>query len=130
MTRPSSIPSACVARPRLRRAPKRASGALLLLTWGSLLSCIIGCGNVLYLSSIRQAEKSLAQAEQEGAPQLAPYEYYRAQAQIEEAKLQAAQAEYGRAEQLAHTARNWAQQAELKGRQAQGGRAPSSQEQP
>ena len=71
----------------------------MMLVW-----TMSGCGNTLYLVKINQAEKSFEEASELGAEEHAPYEYYSAKARIEEAKHQAAQAEYGPASDLSEEA--------------------------
>ena len=65
---------------------------------------LVGCGNTLYLVRMNRAERSFEEAQELGAEQHATYEYYSAKARIEEAKRQAAQAEYGPASELSEEA--------------------------
>ncbi len=67
-----------------------------------------GCGNTLYLVKVNQAEKDFREAQELGAEQHAPYEYYSAKARLQEAKVQAAQAEYGPAAELSDEADDFA----------------------
>ncbi|HXS17512.1 MAG TPA: hypothetical protein VN764_10010 [Polyangiaceae bacterium] len=75
------------------------------LMLGSVLS---GCGNTLYLVRINRAERDLEEAERLGAAREATYEYYSAKARLEEARYQAAQAEYGPASTLSSDADDFA----------------------
>lgn len=69
--------------------------------------CSGGCGNSVYLLRVSQAEEAFEEAKSLGAEESAPYEYYSAKLRIEEAKRQAAQAEYGNAAHLSREARGY-----------------------
>lgn len=74
---------------------------------------MIGCGNTLYLVQVSQAEEAYEEARELGAEQYSPYEYYAAEARLKEAKVQAAQAEYGNASDLSDEATEYAERAIL-----------------
>ena len=80
----------------------RIIAAVILCTFA------IGCGNTLYLVRINRAERDLEEAERLGAARDAAYEYYSAKARLEEARYQAAQAEYGPASKLSNDADDFA----------------------
>lgn len=73
-----------------------------------LCAFVGGCGNTLYLVRINRAERDLEEAERLGAAREAAYEYYSAKARLEEARYQAAQAEYGPASKLSSDADDFA----------------------
>lgn len=60
---------------------------------------------------VSQAEEAFEEARELGAEQYSPYEYYAAEARLEEAKVQAAQAEYGNASDLSDEATDYAEKA-------------------
>jgi len=76
----------------------------------ALVLCVfaIGCGNTLHLVRINHAERDLEEAERLGAARDAAYEYYSAKARLEEARYQAAQAEYGPASKFSSDADDFA----------------------
>jgi hypothetical protein len=64
---------------------------------GVLLGVIAGasgCGPVTYTSSIHAAEQKLAQAREENARWYAPYEYYFAEAHLQQSERLAAESAY------------------------------------
>lgn len=82
----------------------------------------VGCGNTLYLVEVNNAEEDLQEAKELGAERYAPYEYYAAEARLDEAKEQAAQAEYGNASQLSDEASILAESAIVKSKKARDAR--------
>ncbi len=60
---------------------------------------------------VTHAERSFEEARELGAEQLSPYEYYAAEARLKEAKVQAAEAEYGNASALSDEAAELANKA-------------------
>jgi hypothetical protein len=72
------------------------------------LACVTGCGGVLYAASVNGAASRLEEAREIGAEQLAPYEYYYAKAHLEQAEIEASQANYGDATHFADTADEYA----------------------
>lgn len=85
---------------------------------------LVGCGNGLYALRINAASGRFEEARTMGAEQVAPYEYYSAEARLEEARRQAARAEYGTASNLAKEAERYAAKAITKTRNAKAGGAP------
>jgi len=85
---------------------------------------LVGCGNGLYALRINAASGRFEEARTMGAEQVAPYEYYSAEARLEEARRQAARAEYGNAASLAQEAERYAAKAITKTRNAKAGGAP------
>jgi hypothetical protein len=77
--------------------------ALALLT--------LGCGPVLYTTSIRSAEQKLRRARDENARWYAPYEYYFAEAHLQQAQQEAADAEYEDAARYAQIAEEFSTRA-------------------
>ena len=93
-----AIPSLSVMRTRL------IASSLLV----ACLACVQGCGGVLYAASVNGASARLEEAREIGAEQLAPYEYYYAKAHLEQAQVEASQANYGDATSFADTADQYA----------------------
>jgi hypothetical protein len=92
---------------RTRRSASRAIQALVLLAaLGSF-----GCGPALYTASIRTAERRLDQARDENARWYAPYDYYFAEAHLQQAEIEAADASYEDAIRYAKTAEEFGSRA-------------------
>jgi hypothetical protein len=96
---------------------------------GIMLCCaavgpLVGCGNGLYALRINSASGRFEEARTVGAEQEAPYEYYAAEIRLQEARRQAARAEYGTAANLAQEAERYAAKAITKTRNAKAGGAP------
>jgi hypothetical protein len=89
-------------------SPYRGALRARVITAFILCAFLVGCGNTLYLVRINRAERDLEEAERLGAATEAAYEYYSAKARVEEARHQAAQAEYGPAAQLSDDADDFA----------------------
>jgi hypothetical protein len=79
------------------RIPIAAVGA----TVGSLL---FGCGGVHYAIAVNAAASRVEEAKALGADQLAPYEYYFAKEHLQQAQVEAAEASYSDAANLAEEA--------------------------
>ena len=77
----------------------------------SLCCSLVGCGNTLYAIKIGRASGSFEEARTLGAEHRAPYEYYAAKVRLDEARRQAAKAEYGDATELADEADEFSRQA-------------------
>ncbi|HSC87410.1 MAG TPA: DUF4398 domain-containing protein [Polyangiaceae bacterium] len=95
--------------------------AASVLAWLALLlasAFTVGCGNALYVMNIDDAESQLEQAEALEAERYATYEFHAASSRLDEAKRQAAQAEYGYAMQLADEAADFARKARDKAQKA------------
>jgi hypothetical protein len=72
---------------------------------------VSGCGGVHYAIAVNSAASRLEEARAVGAEQLAPYEYYYAQEHLEQAQVEAAEASYSDAANLAETAEEYARKA-------------------
>jgi hypothetical protein len=70
-----------------------------------------GCGGVHYAIAVNSAASRVEEARAVGAEQLAPYEYYYAKEHLEQAQVEAAEASYSDAANLAETAEEYAQKA-------------------
>ena len=87
----------------------RSKAALAALS--ALWALTTGCGPALYTSGIRTAELKLQSARDENARWYAPYEYYFAEAHLQQAREEAAQASYEDAIRYAKTARDFSDRA-------------------
>jgi hypothetical protein len=83
-----------------------------------VLATVGGCGNAMYVMSIDEAEGHVEEAQAIEADRYATYEFYSAQARLEEAKRQAAQAQYRYAIDLADEASGFAKRATAKAKKA------------
>lgn len=81
----------------------------------------LACGNGLYATRIDHALGRFEEAKALGAERTAPYDYYAAEVRIQEARRQAARAEYGTAATLARDAENYAALAVVKAQRARRG---------
>lgn len=116
-----------VARPNgFRRA--RLRWAHLLLACGALVG--LGCGNTLYVFHVGAAEEKVEYAAKIEADKYAPYEYYSAEARLDEAKRQASEAEYGAAADLADQAERFAIKAIRKAQEVRASALDSDDESP
>jgi hypothetical protein len=70
-----------------------------------------GCGGVHYAISVNSAASRVEEAKAVGAEQLAPYEYYFAREHLEQAQVEAAEASYSDAANLAEEAEEYANKA-------------------
>jgi hypothetical protein len=70
-----------------------------------------GCGGVNYAIAVNSAASRVEEAKAVGAEQLAPYEYYYAKEHLEQAQVEAAEASYSDAANLAETAEEYAAKA-------------------
>ena len=75
------------------------------------LVSIAGCGNTLYAIQANAAASKLEEAKELGAEKFAPYEYYYAKEHLEKAQMEAAEADYGDADDLAELAEEYADKA-------------------
>ena len=80
---------------------------LLAVGAGTLLACS-GCGGAHYLLAVSSASSRVEEAKAVGADQLAPYEYYYAREHLEQAQVEAAEASYSDAANLAQEAEQYA----------------------
>jgi hypothetical protein len=69
-----------------------------------VLGGVSGCGNAIYIAKLSQASEEVSRAEERGAAQKAPYEYYYAVEHLKKAKQEATEADYGAAATLAEIA--------------------------
>jgi hypothetical protein len=67
-----------------------------------------GCGGVHYAIAVNAAAARVEEARAVGAEQLAPYEYYYAKEHLEQAQVEAAEASYSDAANLAEAAEEYA----------------------
>jgi hypothetical protein len=81
-------------------------GGLVLASLALLPLC--ACGGVQYAVVVNSAAARVAEAKALGADQLAPYEYYFAKEHLEQAQLEAAEASYSDASNLAEEAEDHA----------------------
>jgi hypothetical protein len=112
-------------RGRARRVLSRLFRHPVRLLSGAVIACtLLGCGNTLYALRINNAAGRFEEARTMGAEEAAPYEYYSAEVRLQEARRQAARAEYGTAADLAHEAERYAAKAINKTRVVKAGGAP------
>jgi len=78
-----------------------------MAVWGALC----GCGGVHYAIVINAAASRVEEAKAVGAEQLAPYEYYSAKEHLEQAQIEASEASYSDAANLAQEAEQYASKA-------------------
>lgn len=76
---------------RRRALPHALGRAPVVVVLASVAS---GCGATLYTVDVISAESVVAEAEQAGAAELAPYEYYAAREYLTEAHEEASEASY------------------------------------
>jgi hypothetical protein len=81
----------------------------LLVAVGAVV--LTGCGGAHYLLSVSSASSRVEEAKAVGADQLAPYEYYYAREHLEQAQVEAAEASYSDAANLADEAEQYASKA-------------------
>ena len=75
------------------------------------LAVLQGCGGVYYAATVNGAASRLEEARVLGAETLAPYEYYYAKEHLEQAQIEAAEANYSDAINYAETAEEYANRA-------------------
>ncbi len=93
----------------------------MTLAFAALALMCAGCGHGLFAIHERNAASKLVEARELGAPDLAAYEYYYAEAHLEKAKQEAAEADYGDAIDLAETSEKYAEKAVELSRKAREG---------
>jgi hypothetical protein len=98
------------AESRRNGRPPRASALRRALTCLLALAAT-GCVGTVYAVNASMASSSLEEARTLGAERYAPFEYYYAEAYLEKASEEAAQAEYGDAIDFASTADEYAEKA-------------------
>lgn len=80
--------------PTLRRLARGPSASLRLGLLVSAFAVLGGCGPMIYSVNVMPAERVVHQAEEAGAPEHAPYEYYYARAHLRQAREDAGEAAY------------------------------------
>jgi hypothetical protein len=76
-----------------------------IVSLGAALGSVAwGCGGVHYAIAVNSAASRVEEARALGADQLAPYEYYFAKEHLQQAQLEAAEASYSDAANLAQEA--------------------------
>jgi hypothetical protein len=85
----------------------------ILIATGAIcaLSALCGCGGVHYAINVNAAASRVEEAKALGADQLAPYEYYFAAEHLRQAQIEAGEASYSDAANLAEEAEEHAIQA-------------------
>jgi sulfur transfer complex TusBCD TusB component (DsrH family) len=86
-----------------------------------LSAAATGCGNTLYAIQANSAASKLEEAQELGAEQYAPYEYFYAREHLQKAQSEAAEADYGDAVDLAETSEEYAEKAVRLAREAHRG---------
>lgn len=81
----------------------------LLVAIGAVV--LTGCGGAHYALAVNSASSRVEEAKAVGADQLAPYEYYYAKEHLEQAQVEAAEASYSDAANLAEEAEQYASKA-------------------
>jgi hypothetical protein len=71
-------------------------------------SGLLGCGGVHYAIAVNSAASRVEEAKALGADQMAPYEYYFAQEHLQQAQVEASEASYSDAVNLANEAEDHA----------------------
>lgn len=71
-------------------------------------SALTGCGSLYYAANVTSASSRVEQAQTVGAEQYAPYEYYYARAHLDQAQVEASEANYSDAAEYADTAEQYA----------------------
>ena len=99
----------------IKQCVRNAARAVTLMC---ALVAASSCGGVLYAVSSASAASKIEEAKALGAEERAPYEYYSAQEYMKKAMDEAAQADYGDADDLAEQAEKFAQKAINLSRQA------------
>jgi hypothetical protein len=77
----------------------------------ALVASLAGCGGVHYAIEVNAAASRVEEAKALGADQLAPYEYYFAKEHLEQAQVEAGEASYSDAVNLAQEAEDHANSA-------------------
>ncbi|MEO7034310.1 MAG: DUF4398 domain-containing protein [Polyangiaceae bacterium] len=77
----------------------------------ALVAGTTGCGNTLYAVQANSASSKLDEAQELGAEQYAPYEYFYAREHLQKAQSEASEADYSDAIDLAETSEEYADKA-------------------
>ena len=81
---------------------------LLFVAGAAWVGALTGCGGIHYSIEVNSAASRVEEAKALGADQLAPYEYYFAKEHLQQAQIEAAQASYSDAVNLAEEAEDHA----------------------
>jgi hypothetical protein len=81
------------------------------IAFGLSVAATTGCGNTLYAIQANSAASKLEEAQELGAEQYAPYEYFYAKEHLQKAQSEAAEADYSDAVDLAETSEEYAEKA-------------------
>jgi hypothetical protein len=81
---------------------------LIVAFSAALSSALLGCGGVHYAIAVNAASSRVEEAKALGADQLAPYEYYFAKEHLQQAQIEASEASYSDAVNLAEEAEDHA----------------------
>lgn len=82
---------------------------------------LTGCGNFIYAIQVNAASSKVEEAHELGAEQYAPYEYYFAKEHLEKARVEASEADYSDAIDLAEASEEYADKAIRLAREAKRG---------
>jgi hypothetical protein len=81
---------------------------LLFVAGAAWVGALTGCGGIHYSIEVNSAAARVEEARALGADQLAPYEYYFAKEHLQQAQIEASQASYSDAVNLAEEAEDHA----------------------
>lgn len=101
----SSSPRPGASSPSRAAAPPRQIIGRLFVIVLVLAVSQLGCASVVFISKVRRANEHFEKAKAVGAERYSPYEYFGAEARLQQAKHLAAEAEYGSANRLADESR-------------------------
>jgi hypothetical protein len=82
--------------------------SLLFVGGAAWVGALTGCGGIHYSIEVNSAAARVEEARALGADQLAPYEYYFAKEHLQQAQIEASQASYSDAVNLAQEAEDHA----------------------
>jgi hypothetical protein len=86
--------------------------SLIVITLGAAMAgALCGCGGIQYSVAVNAAASRVEEAKALGADQLAPYEYYFAKEHLQQAQIEASEASYSDAVNLAEEAEDHANSA-------------------
>ena len=85
--------------------------SLLALAFAVTLAGAAGCGGSIYAIEVNSAASKVSEARELGAEKLAPYEYYFANEHLAQARVEASEADYSDAIELANVAEEYADRA-------------------
>jgi hypothetical protein len=85
--------------------------SLLALAFAVTASGAAGCGGAIYAIEVNSAASKVSEARELGAEKLAPYEYYFASEHLAQARVEASEADYSDAIELANVAEEYADRA-------------------